>query len=109
MLRAWLIGSVDVVLTCVRPREKTKCRIERIAERLHRCVDVPQIVRVVDRYAPSVAPAAGAFGVTRRRPRTGGEVLITEERRRRPCRIEAAEAVMCGKFGIAGGEQGADA
>src|SRR6266699_5581580 len=96
-------------LASSRPRQKTERGIERIAEHFDRCVDVPEIIWIVDRRAPSVAAAAKAVAVTGGRPRTGGEILAAEQRRCRPYGVDTAEAIVRGEFGIAAGEQRADA
>src|SRR5215212_1318120 len=76
VLQTWLPGAGDVVLPRTRPRKKAESRIERVAECLHRCGDVPKVIRIVDGHAPSVLSATNAFAVGRRRPRAEREVFV---------------------------------
>src|SRR5438128_12469718 len=97
--------SVGMELASSGSWQKSERGIERIAEHLDGCVDVPEIIRVVDRRAPSVAAAAKAVAVTGGRPRAGGKILVAEQRRCRPDGIDTAEAILSCEFRIAAGEQ----
>src|SRR6266480_3063983 len=92
-------------LASARPRKKSEGGIEGIAEYFDGCVDVPEIIWIVDRRSPSVAAAAKAVAVTGCRPRACGEILVTEECGCRPNGVDTAEAIVRGEFGIACGDQ----
>src|SRR5712691_6471894 len=90
-LRARLIRNVGFELPRARPWKKSQGGVERIAKHFDRCVDVPKIIRVVDRSSPSVASAVNRIAVTGGRPDPGREILVAEERGCRPHRVEASE------------------
>src|SRR5260370_14785106 len=92
-------------LASSRPRQKTERGNERIAEHFDGCVDVPEIIWIVDRRAPSVAAAAKGVAVTGCRPRAGREILVTEECGCRPHRVDAAETIVRREFRITTGEE----
>src|SRR6266849_2160217 len=75
-LRARLICNVGIELVRAWPRQKSESGIECSSKNFDRCVDVPKIIRVVDRCSPSVAATAGAITVTGGCPRTRREILI---------------------------------
>src|SRR5262249_14249101 len=100
-LRPRLIRGRETVLARSRPRKKSERGIQRVAELLHRGRDVPQIVRIVDRRAPSSALSVHIVRTTRSQPCADGEILVAEHRRCRPGRIDAAEAIVRRELRIA--------